>query len=736
MEFYAHSGEKPDKSDWQTLEDHLQGVAKLAEEFAAVFAAGEWGRLAGLWHDLGKYSEAFQHRLEGQNIRVVHSEAGGHLASLNKWQGADKVLSWIIMGHHAGLADFSPAECGGKALEPKMREPDRSAEILKNVPQQILYQSLPTMPVMFSDQTFFPDLSFFIRMLYSCLVDADFLDTEAFMDPRRGKDRNTKMPDIESLSTALDQHMAQFENSSGNVNKCRALVLENCWAAADRQGVFSLTVPTGGGKTLSSLAFALRHAVKHGKRRVVYVIPYTSIIEQTASVFRGIPGFEDAVLEHHSNLVWDDGHEDENRKKRLAIENWDSPIIVTTSVQFFESLYANRSSRCRKLHNIANSVVIFDEAQCLPPEFLRPCVFAIRELSRHYMVTPVLCTATQPVLDKRSSFDFAFKEGFESVQEIIEQPEELSRRLKRVRVERLNDLQPVDTTELAEKLLEENRSLLCIVNRKADARELAQLLPEEQTIHLSTNMCAAHRLEVLAEIRQRLSEGVRTLVISTSLVEAGVDLDFPVVYRALAGLDSIAQAAGRCNREGNLEVGRTVVFMPESQPAYVQSAVSAAFDYLQEQKLKDVFLPETFRSYFQEYFFMKGTSDLDSHGILELFPDKNMEGICFQKAAERFRLIDDDWQVALIVPFGEAPALIDKLYAEPWLAKSLYRQLQRFSVNVSRRIFDRLLAEGYASEVKGGDGVYCLHVAQLYDDRFGFTPPDTMECFGGEDLVV
>lgn len=734
-QFYAHSTDNPDKSDWQLLEGHLRGVASLAEDFAAVFGAGEWGRLVGIWHDLGKYSVDFQRRLDGENIRVVHSEAGGHLAKLKQWRGADMVLSWVIMGHHAGLADFSSSQSGAKALEPKMREPDRSADILKNVPEAILNQSLPAMPTMFSNQRLFPDLALFIRMLYSCLVDADFLDTEAFMDPNREKDRNREQPDMKMLSTAFDQYMSQFGNSSGVVNECRALVLEQCRSAAEKQGVFSLTVPTGGGKTLSSLAFALRHAVKYGKRRIIYVIPYTSIIEQTASVFRSIPGFEDAILEHHSNLVWDDGREDENRKKRLAMENWDAPVIVTTSVQFFESLYANRSSRCRKLHNIANSVVIFDEAQCLPPSFLRPCVFVIRELLRHYWVTPVLCTATQPVLDKRSSFDFVFKEGLEGVQEIIEQPEELSRRLERVSVERLNDLQPVSNAELAETLQKENRSLLCIVNRKADARKLAQMLPQDQMVHLSTNMCAAHRLEVLAEIRRRLLTGERTLVISTSLVEAGVDLDFPVVYRALAGLDSIAQAAGRCNREGKLDMGRTVVFVPEQQPAYVQSAASVAFDYLKPEKLKNIFLPETFRSYFHEYFFMKGTSELDSQGILELLP-KRMEEICFQMAAEKFRLIDDDWQVALIVPFGEAPLLIDKLYAEPWHAKKLYRQLQRFSVNVSRQVFDQLLAEGYVSEVKGGEGVYCLHVSQLYDDRFGFTPPDMVECFGGENLVV
>jgi len=737
MKFYAHSiTDNPDKSDWQLLEEHLLGVAELAEEFAAEFGAGAWGRLIGLWHDLGKYSLDFQRRLEGENIRVVHAEAGGHLACLKQWPGIDKVLAWPIIGHHAGLADFSPAQSGAKALEPKLREPSRSADVLQQVPALILNQECPTMPAMFSNHELFPDTAFFIRMLYSCLVDADFLDTEAFMDPVRGKQRDIEVPSMETLSAAFDQYMTQFEESSGTVNKCRSLVLQQCRAAADKQGVFSLTVPTGGGKTLSSLAFALCHAVKYGKRRIIYVIPYTSIIEQTAEVFRKMPGFENAVIEHHSNLVWDDGREEESRQKRLAMENWDAPLVVTTGVQFFESLYANRSSRCRKLHNIANSVVIFDEAQCLPPEYLRPCVYAIRELSRHYGVTPVLCTATQPVLDKRTSFDFAFKEGFESVHEIIEEPSTLSRKLERVRVERMNDLQPVSVAELAEILLNENQSFLCIVNRKADARELAQLLPLGQTIHLSTNMCAAHRLEKLEEIRHRLEDKERILVISTSLVEAGVDLDFPVVYRALAGLDSIAQAAGRCNREGRLDIGRTLVFMPEQQPTYVKPAAAVALDYLQSEKLAQIFLPETFRNYFQEYFFVKGEAELDAQGILELLPKNKLEEICFQSAAEKFRLIDDDWQVSIIVPFGEAPALAEKLRAEPWNGRKLCRKLQRYSVNIPRHIFDQLLAEGYVSQFKEFEGLYCLDVGQLYDARFGFISPDAVDVFAQEDLVL
>ena len=732
--YYAHSLKDRPKEEWQPLDEHLENVAAMAAEFAKPFGGEEWAHLAGLWHDLGKYDPAFQRKLEGESVRVVHSEAGGHLASLKGWSGVDCVLSWLIMGHHAGLADYSADQTGAKALAPKMRDPHRSDYILGSVPETISDQSNPTMPSMFINQEQFPDQAFFVRMLYSCLVDADFLDTEAFMDPRKGAKRTDTVITMAGLLHDFDNHMMPFANTTGLVNECRAQILTQCRSAASQQGVFSLTVPTGGGKTLASLAFALRHAVAHKKRRIIYVIPYTSIIEQTAEVFRSIAGFSNAVLEHHSNLVWDDECEDEQLTKRLAMENWDAPIIVTTSVQFFESLYANKSSRCRKLHNLANSVVIFDEAQCLPPAFLRPCVFAIRELARHYGVTPVLCTATQPVLDKKESFDFAFKEGFEKVDEIIDEPDELCHKLARVRVERLYDLEPIKYVDLADKLVAEDQSLLCIVNRKADARELADLLPRDQVIHLSTNMCAAHRLEVFAEIKQRLGDGAHVLVISTSLVEAGVDLDFPIVYRALAGLDSIAQAAGRCNREGKLDYGRTVVFMPEEQPDYVKPAASIAVDYLRPDCIEYIFTPMTFTKYFNEYFFMKGTNALDDQGIRELLPLKTEE-IRFQTAAEKFRLIDSDWQMSIIVPFGEAGELIDRLVDEHWNKIMLCRKLQRFTVNIPRKAFATLLEGDYIHEVQGFEGLYSLHTKQLYDDRFGFMTPDSIDCFNWEDLI-
>lgn len=745
--YYAHSHPDfpNDQSKWQKLEDHLQATAEMAREFAEPFGSGEWAYLAGLWHDLGKYSNEFQRmlceangvecHLETKPGRPIHSQAGGHLAQQTMADaGLDRIFCWLIMGHHAGLADYSSDRTGAKALEPKMRDHAVSDEILANVPDGIKTHSNPTPPdILRKNQP--ADISFLTRMIFSCIVDADFLDTESFMDRKRKQLRREPYPPIDVLLAALDQHMEKLCRGTEptQVNTIRADVLKQCMEAAKQDPqVFSLTVPTGGGKTLSSLAFALHHAVNWQKRRIIYVIPYTSIIEQTARVFREISGFERAVLEHHSNVA-DDDECKESVRRRLAAENWDAPIIVTTSVQFFESLYACKTSRCRKLHNIANSVVIFDEAQCLSTEYLRPVTFAIRELQRHYRVTPLLCTATQPVLTQTEQFDFKFQEGFERVTEIIANPSALSAGLDRVSVECYADLQPVSYDELAGSIRSERQSALCIVNRKQDCRQLAQLLPEAQTIHLSTNMCPKHRLMVFETIRERLNPDDDPLyVISTSLVEAGVDLDFPVVYRALAGLDSIAQAAGRCNREGKLERGRTVIFLPEQQPGYVGAPASLAQEFLTTEALKEVFLPETFTRYFKSRFFQLGADALDKKGILSLLGG-NLD-FYYRTAAQEFRLIDDDWQLPLIVPFGEAPVLVDKLL--DWDARSLFRKLQLYTINIAKQVMWKLVEDDYVRELEGYPGTYFLHASTPYTERFGFVPPGEVDNFDPESTII
>lgn len=736
--YYAHSKEGRTPEEWQPLEEHLEKVANLAAEFAKPFGGEEWARIAGLWHDLGKYSNEFQKMLHDANGiechletkpgKVVHSQAGGHLASLSGWRGADRILSWLIMGHHAGLTDYHSEQIGGKALEPKMRTPEMSQSILDTVLESIKNQKMP--------QTRIPgDPSFFIRMLFSCVVDADFLDTEAFMDKNRTALRYDPYRTLSELVSDFDLFMKNMtENAKPTgINQIRASVLAQCRTAAEKEpSVFSLTVPTGGGKTLASLAFALHHAEKFKKSRIIYVIPYTSIIEQTADVFRSIPGFSDSVLEHHSNTTEDDESR-ETIRSRLATENWDAPIIVTTAVQFFESLYACKTSRCRKLHNIVNSVVIFDEAQCFPPEYMRPAVFSIRELFRFYKVTPLLCTATQPVLTQTEQFDFKFKEGFDTVTEIIDNPGTLSDQLKRVHVMRMPeyDLHPVSLDQLAASLIAENQSVLCIVNRKEDCRILARKLPVEQTIHLSTNMCAEHRLSALREIRYRLKcDKAPLFVISTSLVEAGVDLDFPVVYRALTGLDSIAQAAGRCNREGSLALGKVVVFMPENQPGYVKQAAGIGSEFLQGD-LSTLFSPDNYTAYFKQRFWQLGEEELDKFGILPLLSGRM--DYSFRTAAENVRLIRDDWQFPVVVPYGDAQHLIDRMIIEKREAYYL-RKLQRYTISISRWQHGQLCDQGFIHESAAHPGLFTL-VPVLYDERYGFQPPAEMTAYNPEQMI-
>ncbi len=522
-----------------------------------------------------------------------HSTAGAQHA-IAQFGLHGRILAYLIAGHHAGLPDWHTSETPGAALKARLddgRHLERA--LIQPIPPEIISQPKPDSGLLGKADGF----ALWVRMLFSCLVDADFLDTEAFMNADKAAQR------IEALTVSelLSRFDAFMKNNFSDapptpVNRTRADVLRQCREKArETPGLFSLTVPTGGGKTLSSLAFALEHAKRHGKRRVIYAIPYTSIIEQTANVFRDI--FPDAVIEHHSNLDPDK----ETVKSRLAAENWDAPLIVTTNVQFFESLFAAKTSRCRKLHNIANSVVVLDETQLLPPEFLQPILDVMNLLGRYYGVTFVLSTATQPALGTLQTFQRTIR-GLDHIREIIKDPDTLSRDLDRVTVSMPKDFhQPQGWHDITEHICR-HPSVLTVVNSRADARELYRRMPEG-TIHLSALMCGEHRSRVIADIKQRLGAGEDVRVVSTQMVEAGVDVDFPVVYRALAGLDSIAQAAGRCNREGKLGRGQVIVFVPP-QPAppgplrrAADTTVSLLTGHTGHPLTRDLF-----RSYFQHFY--------------------------------------------------------------------------------------------------------------------------------------
>ena len=605
-----------------------------------------------------------------------------------------------------------------------------------------------------------------MRMLFSCLVDADRLATECFKrkvepdlanEPERGWQGN-----LEGLRQLLNNRLEEFKPLCSDVAWLRADVLHAAREAANEPlGLFTMTVPTGGGKTLSSLAFALDHAIRHGMRRVVHVAPFTSIVEQTADVFRDILG-KDAVLEHHSafdesKVDHNDGEDDADgaKKLRLATENWDRPVVVTTAVEFFESLFSNQTSRCRKLHNLAGAVVILDEAQTLPLKVLRPCLAALSALSKGYNSSVVLCTATQPAV--RDKDGFQAPEALKDVREIAPDPDNLYRRLKRVSVKNRGELNDHD---LAKELLAEER-VLCIVNNRCHARDLfSQIRQDERAWHLTTNMCADHRRKTLHTIREALKSGpsVRVRVIATSLVEAGVDIDFPCVWRAVAGIDSIAQAAGRCNREGRLgpEKGKVFLFHPQDNQDHLPPPELKQFAETAEhvpEKYSDPLSLDALKAYFKELLWSRGCEDLDSlkvgkkgrwRGIIKAIEGSrgDLTQYAFADIAHAFKLIDDR-TLPLIIPGGRdgichgAPEEVMKdLHGLPYPG-AIARRLQPYLVQVPIRVRNDLIAKGAAETVRESefnDRFVVLRNLQLYDECTGLNW-DEPELLGADSTV-
>ena len=513
---YAHS--KPDSplAEWQTLQDHCKAVGDLARSFAGSFDSGIYGRLVGELHDVGKARSAFQSYLKRCNgIEDSEADDGDHSHSgtgacwLKKNCGVvGKALAYCVAGHHAGIPDWSGGEAPDGALVQRLANDSGALEELAVRDWIIQHKS-----EWFKDKTSPPSwfdsddssVSFWIRMMYSCLVDADFLDTEAFMDSGRATLRSSTVS-LAALAERFFTKLDEKQRSSADtpVNRIRSEIRTACEHAAGKApGLFSLTVPTGGGKTLSGTAFAFRHALRHGLKRIIYVIPYTSIIEQTADILRDFIGAEN-VLEYHSNF----DPEKETSRSRLASENWDAPVVVTTAVQFFESLYACKSSRCRKLHNIADSVVILDEVQLLPTRLLLPCAEAISQLVRHYKTSIVLSTATQLHLP---GIDIA------SVREMVPTTHDLYKRLKRTDIEFPPDTSKRQTWDEIVDELQKYDQVLCIVNTRRDCHDLYGKMPEG-TVHISASMCGEHRSHVIAGIKNCLTNKKPIRVISTQLV--------------------------------------------------------------------------------------------------------------------------------------------------------------------------------------------------------------------------
>lgn len=713
MEFVTHRRED---GTFQPLKEHIENVGERAAQFAAAFGAEEHGREAGLLHDIGKYSSKGQKRQRDpeHTAKVDHSSAGAQEAFRRK----DPMAAFAVAGHHGGLPDM-----GGKSaaddgtLFARLNKTLSGGDDPSAWKQEIVLNGAPSMPEWAEKCRDGRVQAMYTRMLFSCLVDADFLDTENALQgpqPRGG------YAPLAALWEKLQGHVAPWlKEPKTELCAKRNDILRRCLQGGEEEkGLFTLTVPTGGGKTVSSLAFALSHAVRHGMERIIYVIPYTSIIEQNAKVFAEILGPEN-VLEHHSQTELADEKGDsetlEARRRRLACENWDAPVIVTTAVQFFESLYAAKTSRCRKLHNLADSVVIFDEVQTLPVPFLKPCISAIGELVRHYSATAILCTATQPELGRL--FNELAPEL--SIREIAPEPDELFEFFRRVSFQREEKL---SNEELAARLTE-TEQVLCIVNTRKRAREIFQLLPKEGRFHLSTLMTPQDRKRVLDAVRERLKERKPCRVVSTSLVEAGVDVDFPAVWREVAGLDSILQAAGRCNREGKRPAAESIVHIFHADgriPRMLKLNVAAAESVLADYE--DVNTRPAIHAYFQQLLWAKGDAALDEKRILE-----SESKFRFRQTDKDFHLIDEN-TVTVYIPSKADPKDIQAL-RDKQFSKGLLRRLSQSAVNLYKTEFQKLMENG-ALEMFAEDGYAILLNPNMYSDECGLEIcPEGDECF-------
>ncbi|OQK18696.1 hypothetical protein AU255_06440 [Methyloprofundus sedimenti] len=754
--FYAHSTERSDKNDWQPLKQHLVNVGELTEGFAAAFNCAEYGKIAGLLHDLGKYTVEFQQRLEGKHPRVDHATWGAKIA-LDKYGNGGYFMAYSIAGHHAGLANGDYRE--DKKLTPlKQRCDNPNLPILNSVWQTeidpLLPQKLSTPPLKIKN---YFQVSFLFRMIFSCLVDADRLDTEKFCQIAENKPLSARgqYPSITELKTQFDQSLNAFQQNDIDINQKRSAILSTVRHNAktfnpSSSGLFSLTVPTGGGKTLTSMAFALDHAETYQKRRIIYVIPFTSIIEQNAEVFRKQFGenHQHAIIEHHSafNDV-DIKNPDSRTKLKMAMENWDAPIIVTTAVQFMESLFSNRPSECRKLHRIANSVIILDEAQTLPLDLLRPCMAAIDELAKNYACSIVLCTATQPALLEKED---GFKGGFQNVRELAQSdsinPEQLYKDFQRVSVSHIGEL---DDAAIIQCLRNEEQ-ILCIVNTRRQAQLLYQgIVDLEGSFHLSTYMCAVHRKAVLKIIREALDAGKPCRVVSTSLIEAGVDVDFPLVMRSDAGLDSIAQAAGRCNREGKnkKEDSHVWIFTAKDHkpPNELETYASKMKEVMDIAEFKDDLLGiSAIKEYFSRVYWQKETgqnSELDKHNILKTLQDSNIKNLPFDWMAQKFKMISTTMKT-VIVPYDDvAKDCIEQLKNLPeWESVGkLARNLQVYTISVPQHLTGELIkikALQYVQPERFGDQFLVLESGNMYDKNIGFNSEANPLLINGEECIL
>jgi CRISPR-associated endonuclease/helicase Cas3 len=726
MLHYAHSGTQDDRSDWQLLGEHLAGVAELASANAAPIGLSACAAVLGRFHDLGKYDPEFDRRLMGENIRIDHSTAGGSviLAEAEKgMQPLAEALAYAILGHHAGLPDKTGETdaCMDRRLARPLAPLD--PEWRAHLPVDFRAIGTEVMRLIRRGPKQGFDLSVAVRMMFSCLVDADYRDTQAFYDRLEGRQSDATWPKLAdvlpTLRARFDKHMSGFAADSG-LNKLRAQILTHVRDRAEMSpGAFTLCVPTGGGKTLASLGFALDHAARHGHRRIIYAIPYTSIIDQTAAIFRDLLG-DDIVLEHHSALDAENSGAEARDKLKLAMEDWVAPVVVTTNVQLFESLFAARPSRCRKLHNIAGSVIVLDEAQCLPRCLLMPTLAMIDTLTHHYGCSVILCTATQPAFDSRE-----LENGGLPLEnrELAPDPDQLARDLRRVTI-RTGAV--MDDEALVSGLADTPQGVVIVNSRKhaLDLFDAARAAGLDGVIHLTTRQYAVHRRQIIGDIRERLKTGQTCRLISTSLIEAGVDLDFPVGWRAEAGLDSVIQAAGRVNREGRLPVEQSIltVFHAPDNPPPAEVARLAEAMRRTAARFDDLLSPAAINDWFNEVYWTQGTERMGEKLVKAMILTGSSTDFRFRTLAEEYRMIDSR-MVPVIIPGDDAAQeAIRQLEIEVIGSGGLARRLQPYTVQIPQKARDLLRTNGkgdFASRDARGDQFFVLKDLSLYHQDIG-----------------
>ncbi|MDQ3927599.1 MAG: CRISPR-associated endonuclease Cas3'' [Chloroflexota bacterium] len=692
MQYIAHT--KNQQGNRHDLVEHLRTVADLAAGFASSFNAAELARYVGLWHDVGKFNPTFQEYLlraevdpSAKGTGPDHKAAGSQIALKHL-----PPLALLVQGHHGGL--HSPSEMQAwlqRKLASSLASFQAIETALSVLPELEPAGKLTAPPFVEQDRS---AAELFLRLLFSALVDADCLDTERHFQQDKASLRGSTVT-LEELWARLEAAQQSISGKRHDtVSQVRHEIYEACLAAAELPpSIFRLTVPTGGGKTRSGMAFALRHALRHGQKRVIVAVPFITITEQTAQTYTSIfephadDGNEDSqpvVLEHHSGGDYKEDEEGDfrpsNMWKRLASENWDAPIIVTTTVQLFESLFASRTSPCRKLHRLANCVIILDEAQALPPHLLHPILDALQQLCAYYGTTVVLSTATQPAFDTIPDFRTI------QATEIVPDPARYFDILKRVEYEWRAD-RPLAWDEIADIARSEPRCL-AVVNTKQNAMSLLDALDDPEALHLSTLLCGAHRRNVIAEVKRRLASGESCHLVATQVIEAGVDLDFPMVLRALGPLDGIIQAAGRCNREGRLEKGRVIVFLPEEggmPPGAYRTGADITRALVGKGDL-DPDDPRESRTYFERLF---GLLNIDRESIQKL-----RASLDYPQVAQRFKMIDDDTE-SVVVNYGtrEERRNIERLLAAMKAGmpptRSTMRRLQPFTVSIRRGQADK-----------------------------------------------